>query len=413
MNCSDVRDLLSAYLDNVLDPDENQQVADHLGACPHCREELQTLRETISLLHSLGEVEPPPDFHQKLHARLQTVTPAAAPGKAAWLARFGKAGWLSVGVAAAVFFITISLSSLVSHQAKDVPTEMTDVGSGVLSQSSRANNSDKGYAPGANKPKILTDFAADGLGGAASDQTLEVQLPAGAESVKNDDAGVSAAGMERENMKAPAPIAGGEYRKGEIPSRRALLTRDQTNEQFGITGTTGVGPDQVRIARRLTVRLEVGSVAGAAKTVGAIVAEVGGVVERTAVSGADGAAGSGNFQARVPGADTKTVVDRLNGMGKLIDQSVSEEDVTAEYADSLARLQTLRGQEQEFAENLRLGNYRSKAAAQADLDKVQREINSEQEHLANLQRLSGMTTVSITVSVPENRNAPSESSVSN
>ena len=48
-------DLLSAYLDNQVTAAERDRIERHLQACATCQRELDSLRQTIALLHALGE----------------------------------------------------------------------------------------------------------------------------------------------------------------------------------------------------------------------------------------------------------------------------------------------------------------------------------------------------------------------
>lgn len=62
MDCKEIRSLLSEYLDECLDKDYQTLVEKHLKTCPLCRRELESLRKTVSLVHSLEKVEVPRDF---------------------------------------------------------------------------------------------------------------------------------------------------------------------------------------------------------------------------------------------------------------------------------------------------------------------------------------------------------------
>lgn len=53
MNCREIREVLSPYLDGELSPSEAAEVTVHLGACEICRGELQALRLTSRLAASL------------------------------------------------------------------------------------------------------------------------------------------------------------------------------------------------------------------------------------------------------------------------------------------------------------------------------------------------------------------------
>ena len=83
--CSKIRGLLSGYMDQRLDPEEVAHVEGHLRACLRCREELESLRATVALLHRLPEMTP---------SRRFAVAPARPlPGRRALPAlRFATAG---------------------------------------------------------------------------------------------------------------------------------------------------------------------------------------------------------------------------------------------------------------------------------------------------------------------------------
>jgi len=59
MNCEEINDLLSAYMDNELPEEERRHVATHLDACSSCQAQLNTLKNTVSALRGLKELEVP------------------------------------------------------------------------------------------------------------------------------------------------------------------------------------------------------------------------------------------------------------------------------------------------------------------------------------------------------------------
>lgn len=71
MNCDEVKALLSEYVDEVLAPETRAFVDEHLSACDGCQRELVSLRALVSDLGSLESVEPPRDFLDQLHERLE------------------------------------------------------------------------------------------------------------------------------------------------------------------------------------------------------------------------------------------------------------------------------------------------------------------------------------------------------
>jgi anti-sigma factor RsiW len=64
-------DMVSAYLDDELEPDDAKAFEDLLESSPEVQEELADLRKVISLVSGLGEVEAPEDFYEKLNRRIR------------------------------------------------------------------------------------------------------------------------------------------------------------------------------------------------------------------------------------------------------------------------------------------------------------------------------------------------------
>src|SRR6266581_4627123 len=58
MNCEQVEELLSAYLDNALAPEERDGVTAHLGGCSQCSSILADFRHFDILLSQLPRISP-------------------------------------------------------------------------------------------------------------------------------------------------------------------------------------------------------------------------------------------------------------------------------------------------------------------------------------------------------------------
>jgi hypothetical protein len=71
MECSEIRSLLSEYIDNALDPGRRKGVEDHLKRCKGCSDELASLRAVAESLDSLEPVKAPKDFLEGVHARIE------------------------------------------------------------------------------------------------------------------------------------------------------------------------------------------------------------------------------------------------------------------------------------------------------------------------------------------------------
>jgi predicted anti-sigma-YlaC factor YlaD len=60
MHCRKTLDRLTDFLEGDLDTDERRLVEHHVSACATCRQALEELRLTISLLHRLPKPKPRP-----------------------------------------------------------------------------------------------------------------------------------------------------------------------------------------------------------------------------------------------------------------------------------------------------------------------------------------------------------------
>lgn len=71
MNCTDVRENLSAYIDGRLDRQLKDMMDSHLSTCRGCREEFQSMKALAQELGKTGEIKAPEDFLDDFHERLR------------------------------------------------------------------------------------------------------------------------------------------------------------------------------------------------------------------------------------------------------------------------------------------------------------------------------------------------------
>ncbi|MBN1843356.1 MAG: zf-HC2 domain-containing protein [Deltaproteobacteria bacterium] len=72
MECPKIRELLSDYMDGILNEEVKAKVEEHLLTCKGCKEELASLKALIEELGSLDSVDAPADFLENLHKRMET-----------------------------------------------------------------------------------------------------------------------------------------------------------------------------------------------------------------------------------------------------------------------------------------------------------------------------------------------------
>ncbi len=75
MECIKVKELLSEYIDNVLDEQLKKSVEEHLLTCNSCAEELASLKTYLEKISSLEKIEAPVNFIESLNEKLENENP--------------------------------------------------------------------------------------------------------------------------------------------------------------------------------------------------------------------------------------------------------------------------------------------------------------------------------------------------
>jgi len=71
MDCAVIQELLSEYIDGTLDAKAVRVVERHISVCEDCKETLASLSAIVEELNALEPVEPPADFLEKIHHRME------------------------------------------------------------------------------------------------------------------------------------------------------------------------------------------------------------------------------------------------------------------------------------------------------------------------------------------------------
>ncbi len=72
MNCSEIQNHLSAFLDGEIDASQAKAIQDHLAQCDACRQALDGLQAVVREVRILEPVPPPDDFLAQFHHRLDS-----------------------------------------------------------------------------------------------------------------------------------------------------------------------------------------------------------------------------------------------------------------------------------------------------------------------------------------------------
>lgn len=71
MTCNEIETRLPAYLEDLLSPEEQKSIREHLASCTSCSRAFSDLRKAERLVRDLEAVEPPPFFEQRIMSRIR------------------------------------------------------------------------------------------------------------------------------------------------------------------------------------------------------------------------------------------------------------------------------------------------------------------------------------------------------
>jgi len=112
MNCADVRENLSLYIDNEVDENLKQEIKEHLNSCASCMKEFRELLNITALLRDIPDAPLPANFDSGLKTAIRLEKRKAEKGKLR--AR-------SLGSIAAVFVIGIFSLTMYNQIDKGAP----------------------------------------------------------------------------------------------------------------------------------------------------------------------------------------------------------------------------------------------------------------------------------------------------
>lgn len=231
---------------------------------------------------------------------------------------------------------------------------------------------------------VVTGLVLEGGSGTARYSEPSAPGPAiAAESPDSDDAVSSGAGSEA-------------ARSGSAAAAPDIAPADGASVAAPAPGSPTDVSIEPQVIRTVTLSLEVGDVVRASGDVRAAVTAAGGIVanERTG-SGESPRAG---FTVRIPADQLDGFVDRVAGLGTVVERSSQAQDVTARVVDLDARLATQRASVERVRALLaRAQTIGEVVAIESELTSREAELESLQRRLAALRGQVALSTVEISV----------------
>lgn len=84
MSCEHVKDLLSAYLDNMLAAEEREMVTKHIQTCAGCYALQEDFRRFDALLSQVPRVSPTPMLHRRIFSSPEYLELMGTSGSPKW-----------------------------------------------------------------------------------------------------------------------------------------------------------------------------------------------------------------------------------------------------------------------------------------------------------------------------------------
>ncbi|HIM38070.1 MAG TPA: DUF4349 domain-containing protein [Dehalococcoidia bacterium] len=158
---------------------------------------------------------------------------------------------------------------------------------------------------------------------------------------------------------------------------------------------------QRKIISSASVSIQVEVVEDTINQVRAIAEGLGGFVEQLSSSGEPGHERA-NITVRVPQANFLTTLERIEDLGDVRSRNLGTEDVSAQFIDLEARLKASLGEEASLLSLLeRAGVVSEVLAIERELFRVRADIERSQGQLNFLERRVELSTISVSLSLPE------------
>jgi anti-sigma factor RsiW len=375
MKCETIRNMISSYIDKDLNDIEKTALEKHLAECEQCREEYETMLDIIAVCGNLEEVELPQNFRTELHQKLE-----GEKKKRNLFSNFlGKAGTkMATGLVAAALVIAIGIG-----------------GSSLLLDNNAKTAQDSGAAPGygtMEAPAAVPAAPAPDMNNGAKFKESESQQR-------------SMATAEQPQITS---IEGSVAAKNSVGIQfNESLMADQAAPYKGVDSSRSGR----MVIRTGNLSLNVESVDKAAADIRQLAESSGGYVENSQIEiyteppvvYADGSTAAkettqkyGNITVRVPEEQFESIFNNIKGMGKLVSENISGNDITSQYRDTAARVDNLKMQEQSLRQLMtKAKNVDEILRIETELNRVRTDIDIYSGDLKRWDELVQLSSINI------------------
>lgn len=344
MNCEQCKDMMDASIHHELSDQQEQRLQQHLSTCEHCRTEYTWMHDMIVDIQSeFPEVTPPPQLHGRLMARLEQEPKPKRVNR-----------WIPLTSAAVILLaVFIGASALLGGGANNTPS----MGFSADYHLSAKQEAGYGLAVATATPSALL-----------SEGSTEMAAP-----------------------PQPMPEA------AEAPQ----MAGGMDDQQLRSSATDSA--QQRKLIKNAQLSLETQTFDDALAQLTARVTNMGGYVQNMNVSGMPldennpGDYGRYAFMdLRIPADQLEAFLAQAEGFGKVTNSSQGGSDVTQQYQDMSARLQSYTVQRDRLLSIMeKADKVEDLILLESELGRIQYEIEAYTQQLTDIDRRVAESTVTI------------------
>ncbi|MCT4594923.1 MAG: DUF4349 domain-containing protein [Anaeromicrobium sp.] len=349
MKCVEFEEMISLYIDNMLDEKQNEEVRKHMDLCSECRELYEALQFNVNMCEELPMIELPENFHKELYEKLveakeETDFEPVKESKVIKLRDRFKRRWKVYSSVAALFIVLLG--------------SMANMGS-----------LDKG-------------------------EMME-------ESIES----VPEMSMDRA-QSAPNLMMAGEPEMAKTEMK--VKERGMDDKSYGVLheGQSRVNPvaiENQKIIKNTYMSISVSDFNGVYDNINNKTKELMGYMEFSNIYDIHDNLKAGNFTIRIPKANSEEMIEFTKNLGKVNNIESNAQNVTNQYYDTENKIKNKKVQEE------RLRSIMEKATKVEDILQIERELNRVRMEIDSLEGTiknwdNGVAYSTITLEVREMKN---------
>ncbi|SHJ21485.1 Putative zinc-finger [Geosporobacter subterraneus DSM 17957] len=362
MKCTELNELISLYIDNMLDEHTNEIINTHIRECSDCRSTYQELKKILEQCSKLPMVDLPEDFETSLHEKL-------------------------IGASLDIYGEKEEIIELTSIKQKKRPIDW----------------------------KMLASIAAMFIVFVISIPLLNTSMKSAQREQMTMDNAAEQPQMFKAGSAPAAPPMDGSTARGILPEAEFNAgqygggAQENAQMDMALTEPEGLMKSVSREGRKIIksayVNIDVVNYDEKFNLIMNTTAAYGGYVESSNTqykyynaNNPEEALKMGNMVIRVPENQMETIVEQIKSLGTVTNFGINGSDITLQYRDTVNEAENLKIQEARLREIMgKANNVKDILEVERELSRVRGEINRLTGDIKRWDDLVSLSTVQISL----------------